>query len=79
MRKYKVKVFVGKVKSAIEEPYKSWRLELDCGHGAILTAKRRPTRKTLACSICSWDDMTEFWEKEKQEQLSAIQQGNQHA
>lgn len=29
-----------------------WRLHLDCGHDAWVTAKRRPTRSTIVCPSC---------------------------
>jgi hypothetical protein len=29
-----------------------WCCQLDCGHDQWVTAKRRPTRKTLKCSQC---------------------------
>lgn len=30
-----------------------WCCDLDCGHDQWVTAKKRPTRKTLACDKCS--------------------------
>lgn len=29
-----------------------WCLQLDCGHDEWVTAKKRPTRKTIRCSRC---------------------------
>lgn len=30
-----------------------WCCQLDCGHDEWVTAKRRPTRKTIKCSKCA--------------------------
>ena len=73
MKRDRVKAPLRKVKSIEEDPYKSWRLELDCGHGTTLTVKRRPVRKTITCPICDWDSMTKFWEKANLDKLLSLQ------
>ena len=32
---------------------KQWCCNLDCGHDQWITAKQRPTRKTLKCDRCA--------------------------
>jgi hypothetical protein len=31
---------------------KQWNLSLDCGHYVWVTAKRKPTRKSIKCERC---------------------------
>ena len=39
------------VKQSPLNPHR-WCCQLDCGHDQWVTARRRPTRRTLVCSRC---------------------------
>ena len=52
--KTKVKIPPARIERVTQSPMNGqrWALDLDCGHGAWVTAKRRPTRQTLQCRRC---------------------------